>query len=165
MPNLVYTEKIRSSWTTALFAVLTLMFLTLFAWRYAVVGWEFRTGLFCFVGFLFLFYTINYRVLEIQISSKELNLKFGLVKWTTALDNIDSWQLDDSPWWIKYGGAGVHFAAVRGKYRAYFNFLEYPRVLVTLQEKQGWVRQLCFTTQHPDQIQAQLQKRSETHDR
>ncbi|MEJ2413320.1 MAG: hypothetical protein P8Y34_10080 [Anaerolineales bacterium] len=164
MSEVIYKEEIRSNLTTIIFASLSLACLTLFAWRYAVVGWKFTPGLFCFLGLFFLFYTLNYRTLEIQISSDELNLKFGLVKWTTVLENIDSWQLDDSPWWIKYGGAGVHFAAVRGKYRAYFNFLEYPRVLVTLQEKQGWVRQLCFTTRQPDQVQVQLQNRSETHD-
>jgi hypothetical protein len=33
-----------------------------------------------------------------------------------------------------------------------FNFLEYPRVVVALKEKQGPVRDVAFSTRHPDQV-------------
>mgnify|MGYP000900013350 CR=1 FL=1 len=33
---------------------------------------------------------------------------------------------------LRYGGAGIHFMSIRGRYRASFNFLEYPRVVIAL---------------------------------
>lgn len=163
MEEAFYSEKIRSFWTSALFALFSLAFLILFAWRYSAVGWKFTPGLFLFLGIFFLFYLINYRTLTIRITRQALRLQFGLVGWTTKLENIRSCQDDDPPLWIKYGGAGVHFAMVEGEYRAFFNFLEYPRVKVTFQDKQGWVEALSFSTRQPDQILELLRQRSSAH--
>ena len=110
----------------------------------------------------FFFYGLNYRTLRIFISEDALLLRFGLVRWKTSLKNIQSIQMDDSPFWIKYGGAGVHFAYVNKRYRAFYNFLEFPRVLITFHQKQGPVQELTFTTQAPEKIiqliQAELMK-------
>jgi len=159
MEGLIYSEKVRSNLTTALFVDLVLIFLVLFSWRYGVVGWRFTPRLFLFLVFFFLFYTFNYRTLKIHITENDLVLRFGLVRWRTALSNIQSCAVDDSPWWIKYGGAGVHFASVRGIYRAYFNFLEGPRILITFKEKQGLVQALVFSTGQPVEILELLKNR------
>jgi hypothetical protein len=148
----IYTEKLQSSLTTFLFVDLALVFLLLFGWRVTTVGWKFTPGLFLFLGVFFLFYVFNYRILRIQISEESLDLEFGLVRWRTELINIQDCAPDDPPLWIKYGGAGVHFAMVQGLYRAFFNFLEGPRILVTFKEKQGLVQALSFSTRQPDQI-------------
>ena len=148
----LYTEQVKSSGTGLLFLVLSVLFFTLFGWRFSAVGLRFFPGLLAFIGLFFFLYVLNYRILEITISSTQLKLKFGLISWKTRLDNIQEIRMDDSPAIIKYGGAGVHFAFVKGIYRAYFNFLEYPRVLVTFKDKQGPVQQLVFTTRQPDQV-------------
>jgi hypothetical protein len=148
----IYTEKLRSSLTTVLFIDLFLIFLVLSGLRFGVVGWKFSSILFLFLSAFFLLYVFNYRTLRIQISEEELVLRFGLVRWRTPLSNIQSCALDESPWWIKYGGAGVHFAMVKGLYRAYFNFLEGPRIFLTFKHKQGLVRALVFSTAHPVQV-------------
>jgi hypothetical protein len=160
MAEPLYTEEVRSNWTSALFAGLMLVFLALGAWRYSAVGWKFTPVLFAVLGLFFLFYLVNYRTLKIHITDQALQLNFGLVRWRIGLENIGSCQLDDPPLWIKYGGAGVHFAMVRGSYRAFFNFLEYPRVLVTFRKKQGPVQRLSFTTRQPDRILELLKKES-----
>lgn len=152
MQERIYSEKLQSSLTTFLFVDLALIFLVLFGWRVTTVGWKFTPGLFLFLGVFFLFYVFNYRILRIQISEEALILRFGLVRWKTELGNIQDCALDDPPLWIKYGGAGVHFAMVQGLYRAFFNFLEGPRILVTFKEKQGPVQALSFSTRQPDQI-------------
>jgi hypothetical protein len=152
MTDIRYREEIRSKLTSLLFAVLALVFLGLFAWRYAAAGWVFTPRLFLFLFFFFLFYLVNYRTLRITVTAEGLLLRFGLIRWRTDLDNIQAARLDDSPMWIKYGGAGVHFALVRGSYRAFFNFLEHPRVTISLREKQGPVQELCFTTCCPEQV-------------
>lgn len=160
MPNTLYSEKIRSNRTTSLFAILALIFFALFAWRYSVVGLRFSPVLFGFLGLFFCFYVINYRVFNIVITEQTLNLDFGLVRWRSDLDNVAQSTLYDPPFWIKYGGAGVHFAMVDGSYKAFFNFLEYPRILIKFQKKRGLVQELVFTTRQPDRILEILEKRS-----
>jgi hypothetical protein len=152
MDEVIYHEELRSNLTTALFVVLAAIFLVLFGWRFTRVGWKFLPGLFLFLGALFLFYVVNYRTLRIELTDEALILKFGLVRWRTEFSNIHSFHLDDPPPWIKYGGAGVHFAQVHGLYRGFFNFLEGPRVLVIFKEKQGRVQALSFSTHHPEKI-------------
>ena len=154
-----YFEKLRSNKTTALFVFLALVFFLLSAWRVSVVGFVFFPILCLFLGVLFLLYVVNYRTLQIEISDRFLRLKFGLVGWKIDFENIDSCSLDASPAIIKYGGAGVHFAFVNRIYRVFFNFLEYPRVLINFKRKKGLVQGLVFTTKQPDQVMEFLQTR------
>lgn len=154
-----YIEKLRSNRTTGLFVFLSLVFFFLFAWRVSAAGFVFFPNLCLFLGVFFLFYVVNYRTLQIEISDRFLKLKFGLMGWKTDLKNIDSCSLDTSPPIIKYGGAGVHFAFVNRIYRAFFNFLEFPRVLINFKRKQGLVQGLVFTTKQPDQVLEFIQNR------
>jgi len=154
-----YCEKIRSNTTSLLFVFLALIFTTLGAWRVSAVGLRFAPLLLVCLGLFFTFYVVNYRDLEISIFDTALMLKFGLVRWRTELSNIQTCALENSPAVIKFGGAGVHFAFVEGEYRAFFNFLEYPRVLLRFHKKQGWVQALVFTTRHPDQVLKIIQER------
>jgi hypothetical protein len=152
MSENIYREEIRSNKTDLLFVVLALITYALSAWKFSVVGFKFGSGLFLFLGLLFTFYVINFRVLNISITEQTLHLKFGVIPWKIELSNIQEIILDDAPMLIKYGGAGVHFAFVKGEYRAFYNFLEYPRVLIRFKKKQGLVKALVFTTQQPEQI-------------
>lgn len=159
MDEPIYTEQLKSSLTTVLFIDLSLIFFLLFGWRLPIVGWKFSTGLFLFLGLFFLFYIFNYRILRIEITQEILLLKFGMMRWRTSLSNIKGVALDESPWWIKYGGAGVHFALVQGTYQAYYNFLDGPRLRVEFKDNQGPVKALVFSTQQPEQLLEQLQRR------
>jgi hypothetical protein len=152
MSEITYSEKVKSTGTSLLFLCLSALFFLLFFWRISAVGWKFFTGLWLGLGIVFLFYTINYRILNIKLTGTHLRLRFGIVPWRTQLSNIQSVRLDDSPPLIKFGGAGVHFAFVNGKYRAFYNFLEYPRILVSFKNKQGLVQELVFTTRQPDKL-------------
>jgi hypothetical protein len=152
MSEIKYSEKIQSTGTSLLFLCLSALCFLLFFWRISIVGWRFFPGLWLGLGILFLFYTINYRVLKIELTEKYLSLRFGIVPWRSKYDNILSIQMDDSPAIIKYGGAGVHFAFVNGKYRAFYNFLEFPRLLISFKQKQGLVQELVFTTRQPERM-------------
>lgn len=160
MPKAIFRERIKSNLTTTLFVILGLIFFGLFAWRYSIVGFRFLPALFGFLGLFFFFYVINFRVLRITITDQTLRLKFGLVQWRMDLENIEHCKLYDPPFWIRYGGAGVHFSMVEGAYKAFFNFLEYPRILVRFHEKRGLVQELVFTTRQPDRILEILEERS-----
>lgn len=158
--NLLYSEKIRSKTTSLLFLFLALIFIALFAWRFSIVGFRFVPGLYAFFGLFFCCYLLNFQVLTISITEQTLQLNFGLIHWRTDMENIADCVLYDPPFWIKYGGAGVHFSMVDGEYMAFYNFLEFPRIKVVFKQKRGWVRALVFTTRQPDQVLEILNNRS-----
>ena len=154
-----YFEDVSSLKTTSLFLGLAVVFFGIFIWRVSAVGFSTFPSICLFFSIFFGLYVLNYRTLKIKITDKILSLKFGVIRWRTKLDNINTSSIDDSPDLIKYGGAGVHFAFVNQKYRAFFNFLEYPRVLINFKEKQGPVQGLVFTTRKPDEVLKFIQER------
>ena len=158
MADKIYSEEIRSNKTDLLFVVLALITYALSVWKFSVVGFKFGPGFYLFLGLLFTFYIFNFKVLKISITDQVLDLKFGIIPWKTELSNIQEIALDDAPMIIKYGGAGVHFAFVKGEYRAFYNFLEHPRVLIRFKKKQGLVEALVFTSRQPDQILTIIQE-------
>ena len=149
--RLIYEEKISSWRTEALFVLLTALFLLLLVRRVNSSGWDVLSILFFIFFMLFLFYCLNYLKLTIQLTSDYLKLTFGIFHWTVPMDNIEACKLDDPPALNKYGGAGIHFMFVDGRYRASFNFLEYPRVVVALRKK-GRVQDISFTTRQPEDV-------------
>lgn len=157
--ELFYQEKLRSNKTEVLFIALTLLFLSLFIWYWrAHPDNTFRY--FYLVFFLFfLFYSINYRILSIRLSPQSLKLTFGLFSWTVSVSNIADCRLDHLSSLMKYGGAGIHFMTIRNRYRASFNFLEHPRVVIALKENKGQVRDISFSTRNPDEILRLLRTR------
>jgi hypothetical protein len=151
--HLLYSEKISSKRTELLFIALTLLFLLLFVWRVIAGSVGFLAGIFLFFSVCFLFYSLNYRTLVIRLTSESLKLSFGIFTWTIPLSNVGEIQPDDDlPPLMKYGGAGIHFMLVRKRYRASFNFLEYPRVVIGLKRKAGLVRDISFSTCQPNEI-------------
>jgi hypothetical protein len=153
MDDPIYEEKVTSPRTTALFVALTLLFLSLSAWRAMATGLgPLATaffGIFCF----FLFCALNYRTLIIRITRQSLILTFGIFTWKMRLEDIAGCALDDVSLW-RIGGAGIHFTWIRRRYRAMFNVLEYPRVVLALKERKGLVWDIVFSTRRPDAVMA-----------
>jgi len=150
--KLIYSEKVSSTKTEFLFVVLTIFFFLLFLWRTKVNHFDILAGVFLFLSGFFLFYTVNYRTLIIQLTPESLRLIFGVFTWTVPLDNIEECRLDDLPVAMRLGGAGIHFMFIGKRYRASFNFLEYPRVVISFKRKAGWVRDLSFSTCRPNDV-------------
>lgn len=147
----LYYERLSSPRTSALFITLTLLFLLFFIWRFTAAGFDALAVVLLVFCLFFLFYSINYRTLVIQLVGAAIRLEFGFFHWTIPFANIASAALDDLPAFKKYGGAGIHFMTVNGRYRASFNFLEYPRLLINLKKKSGLVQEVSFSTRRPDQ--------------
>ena len=146
-----YSERVSSNRTEALFLVLTVFFLVLSMWRVNAIGLDILTAVFFGLFSFFLFYSLNYRTLVIRLTPEALHLRFGLFTWTIATDNIKNCFLDDTPLW-RIGGAGIHFSRIQGRYRAMFNFLEHPRIVIALKHKRGLVRDVAFSTHRPDEV-------------
>ena len=98
-----------------------------------------------------MFYSLNYRVLTIRLTAETLQLKFGLFVWVIPLSNIEACYPDETSLW-RIGGAGIHFTPLRGRYRAIFNFLEHPRLVIALKVRRGPVRDIAFSTRQPDDV-------------
>jgi hypothetical protein len=148
----IYAETVSSKATETLFISLMALFVGLLFWRVSTTKFDLLAGVFAFLCVFFLFYVLNYRKLLIRLTSESLNLKFGMFSWSVPLENIAACELDELPAVFKYGGAGIHFMFVHRKYRVSLNFLEHPRVVVTLKQKQGLVQEVSFSTRHPTDL-------------
>lgn len=150
--DLIYKERVTSNRTQAFFLLLTSLFAVLFKMRVKTRNRDPLASVFLLFFSFFLFYSINYRSLMIHITSEILKLKFGIFTWKVPLDNIEGCRFDDLPRLMRMGGAGIHFMNIRNRYRASFNFLEHPRVVVALRKKVGQVQDISFSTRRPDTV-------------
>ena len=148
--DLIYNERVSSNRTEALFVALTLLFLLLLIWRVKAGSLDILAAVFFCLFSLFFFYAVNCRTLKIQLTSESLKLTFGIFTWIVPLDNLEECCLDEIPMLMRMGGAGIHFMSIRRRYRASFNFLEYPRVVIAFKRKEGLVRDISFSTRRPD---------------
>ncbi len=156
--NLIYDERVSSNKTEALFLVLTILFFLLLIWRVSTDDPDVFGAFFFCLFVLFLFYSVNYRTLIIRLTPESLVLTFGIFTWTVPLDNIEECHLDKIPLLMRLGGAGIHFMSIRKRYRASFNFLEYPRVVVAFKRKVGPLRDISFSTRRPDDVLRLIQE-------
>jgi len=156
--ELIYNERISSNRTEALFLALTVLFFLLFIWRVNAGSLDVLAAVFFCLFSLFLFYSANYRTLIIRLTSESLKLTFGIFTWRVPLDNIEECRLDEIPLLMRMGGAGIHFMSIRKRYRASFNFLEYPRVVIAFKRKEGLVRDISFSTRRPDDVLRLIQE-------
>lgn len=147
----MYSEELSSVKTQALFVLLTLVFFSLFGLSLSINHWGGWTVTFLCISLFFFSYILNYRTLKISIKPDSLKLTFGIIIWTIPINNIEDCYRDEDTF-RRFGGAGIHFMFVNRKYRAFFNFLEYPRVVILLKEKKGRVQEIAFTTKHPEQV-------------
>jgi Ca2+/Na+ antiporter len=153
MNPIKYEEQLRGPWTTGLFLLLTALFWQLLTWRYRLSGLDFLAWVFLIFFAIFLFYSLNYTTLVVRIDEQALVLTFGLITWKVSLENIRDCRLDDDlPRLLRYGGAGIHGYNHRRRYRISFNFLEHPRVAVTLKKKKGPIQEVSFSTRHPQEV-------------
>lgn len=150
--EICFSETITSARTEALFIALAVLCGALYIGRINSYRMDFLAGVFLVLCLFFLFYSINYRTLSICLTRRALKLKFGIFTWTEPYENIAGCSIDPVSGLKRYGGAGIHFMLVQKRYRASFNFLEYPRVVVALKRKSGPVCDLSFSTRQPEKV-------------
>jgi hypothetical protein len=154
----LYDERLSSVRTEALFIVLTPVPLAVFARRVQSAGIDGWSVFLLAVTAMFLFYSVNYGTRVTRVGADVLRLRFGLFEWKLAVQNIKFCLPDTVSLW-PIGGAGIHFTFIDRRYRAMFNFLEYPRLVVGLKMKKGPVRDVVFSTRRPAELMALLQPR------
>ena len=158
MSRTIYNEALSSRKTQALFVTLTAVFLTLSIWCWTTSGLSGWSVVLTILFTFFLFYLFNYKTLKIRITPETLQLTFGIFTWKIPISIIKNCYLDENSL-LRLGGAGIHFMFIKGKYRAFFNFLEYPRVVLSLKKKHGVVQEVVFSTQHPEHVMELIQNK------
>lgn len=161
--DLVYEERVSSKATEALFLALAALFVLLLIWRLSAVRLDALAVVFVCLSVFFLFYAVNYQTLVIRLTPERLALRFGLFTWKVPLDNVEACRLDDIPTLVRLGDPGIHFMGVRERYRASFNLLEHPRVVIAFKSKVRPVQDLSFSTRHPKEILRRLQEARSAH--
>jgi Ca2+/Na+ antiporter len=159
--GILYEEQVSSPRTEALFVLLTLVPLAAFILDFVYSGLTGWSAVLLFACALFLFYSLNYRVLRVRMTAETLTLKFGVFRWTVPLENIAAWSRDRTSLW-RIGGAGIHFTWLGGRYRAMFNFLEHPRLVLSLKVRRGPVGDIAFSTRRPELVEELLRRNIET---
>ncbi len=157
--DLLYVERVISRWTEALFLVLAALFLGLAMWRILARGLDGLAGVLLFFFIMFLFYVVNYVTLVIRVTGEAIRLSFGIFTCKIPVENIATCRLDEISAFDYYAGAGIHFLFVRKRYRASFNFLEYPRVVIVLRRPAGPVWEISFSTRRPEAVIRAIQDR------
>jgi hypothetical protein len=156
--DILYHERVSSNRTEALFLALMLLFFLLLIWRVNTGSLDALAAVFFCFFIIFLFYSVNYSTLVIRLTVAALKLTFGIFTWTVPLDNVEECCLDEIPVVMRMGGAGIHFMFIRKRYRASFNFLEYPRVVIAFKRKVGPVQDISFSTRRPDDVLRLIQE-------
>jgi mannose-6-phosphate isomerase-like protein (cupin superfamily) len=151
-----FEESISSLRTLSLFIALAPVFFVLSAWRMSTRGFGLLSIILLVLGTAFVFYGFNHRTLRICMNREALVLGYGIFSRIVRWHEVDHAHIDGTPL-TRIGGAGVHFTFIARKYSMYFNFLEYPRVVPVL-KKTGIVREVIFTTRHPDDALAAVKR-------
>ena len=156
--DVIYQEKLRSGRTTGLFMILALLCFSLGLWRWRQSGGAALAWVLLGLGGFFLFYVFNFRTLVIRIDHTAFQVRFGLIRCRVPLGNIGRVEKDLIPWFLRNGGAGVHFFLSDGLYRVNFNFLEYDRLLIRFKERAGFVQALSCSTRQLEKLKAVIQQ-------
>lgn len=125
----------------SLVSAFTLLVVTVFAISLALVMAAILVPTLAFIGFMFW----NYRGLEIEMNSNELQVDYGLFnRKRVSLSDIDSCEPTKASFW-KYGGVGVR-CGVDGS-RAYTTSFG-DAIKLNLQRGHPFI----FSTNNPDEI-------------
>ena len=92
---------------------------------------------------------VNFSRLTIRMSPENITVGYGRITRQIPWENIESCYLDETSA-IFYGGVGIRFARIRGKWRLVYNIIATPRVVLSL--KAGRFQEFVFSTKNPDEV-------------
>ena len=107
------------------------------------------TPFFVFLILLLVAILTNFSRLTIRMSPENITVGYGRITRQIPWENIESCYLDETSA-IFYGGFGIRFARIRGKWRLVYNIMSTPRVVLAL--KSGGFQEFVFSTKNPDEV-------------
>lgn len=148
----IYEEKIFAKVIGGLLGSVTALMLVILIYQIIVepLGDDPAPTLFFLIMFLiFLGLTLIFSRLIIRITFHSITVGFGIIKRNIPLENIADIRIDETSA-IKYGGAGIRMAKVKGKWVLVYNVIGGPRCVLTL--KEGRFKEFIFSTKNPEEI-------------
>ncbi len=145
-----YEETIFSRGITLILGVTTAVFFLLWIYE-SFFGWgwsePFQRWIWLGMFLFFLGMTVNFSKLSVKMSSDSLTVGYGIIKKKIPWGKVEDCYVDEDSA-LSYGGWGIRFTRVRGKWRTVYNVIGGPRVVVTLNE--GFVDEIAFSTKKPE---------------
>ncbi len=148
----LYQEKLSSIWITLIFLIISLFFLFLILYQIFIgpLGNNPAPNWILAIIFLaFLFLSINFIKLVIQITPQFIILGYGIFKHKIAFENIEDIGKDKSLL-IKYGGWGIRFGRSQGE--RYMAYIIPGADNIALLMKKGRFRKFIFSTKNADEL-------------
>jgi hypothetical protein len=105
--------------------------------------------LFVIMFLVFLFLTINFSRLIIRVNFQGITVAYGIIKKTIPWENIEGIEIDKTSA-IKYGGAGIRTARIKGEWVLVYNVIGGPRCVLKL--KEGRFKKFVFSTKNPEEV-------------
>jgi hypothetical protein len=109
-------------------------------------------GIFLIVGI----FTVNFISLTIHITTEGLTAAYGLFKQHIPWDNVAGYEMGKGTALLSYGGYGIRFGWKKGGAVLVYNIMGAP--LVTLELRSGRFKYFAFSTRHPEEAAALIEK-------
>lgn len=148
----IYEETISAKWMTVSFAVITIIFFSVFLYQLLTgpIGADPAPDvLWLVLALLFFSLTLNFRKLKINISSEGISAGYGIFKSTISWEKLEEVYLDETST-ARYGGWGIRVSRVEGNWRLVYNVIGGPRVVIS--SKDGFFKDLAFSTKNPEEV-------------
>jgi hypothetical protein len=107
------------------------------------------TMFFLIMFIIFFVLTLNFARLIIRISFQSVTVGYGVIKKRIPMENIQDCEIDKTPA-IRYGGAGIRTARVKGEWILVYNVVGGPRCVLRL--KEGRFKKFVFSTKNPEEV-------------
>jgi hypothetical protein len=145
----VYEERIFSLLTTVIMTVICSAMLFMFFYQLLVcpVGTRPAPNWFFLVMFLvFLALGLNFARMTVRIDQHGISVGYKIIRHNISWGNVTECYREESSS-LRYGGWGIRFGRVEGKWRLVFNIIGGERVVIG--QNQGRWDEFVFTTNNP----------------
>jgi hypothetical protein len=148
----IYEEKIFAKFIGGLLGAISVVMLIILVYQVMVEPLEeetWATWLFLIIFLAMLFLTIIFARFIIRITYQGISVGFGFVKKRIPWENIEDCEIDKTSA-IKYGGAGIRMARVKGEWVLVYNVIGGSRCVLKL--KEGKFKKFVFSTKNPEEV-------------
>lgn len=148
----IYEEKIFAKVIGGLLGVVSVFILIILIYQITVgpLGDDPAPSYFFLIMFIFLFIlTLNFSRLIIRVSFQAVTVGYGIIKKRIPMENIEDCEIDKTPA-VRYGGAGIRTARIKGEWVLVYNVVGGPRCVLKL--KEGRIKKFVFSTKNPEEI-------------
>jgi hypothetical protein len=148
----IYEEKIFAKIIGGMLGSVTVLMAFLLFYQIFISSLEDVEWLSLFFAVMFLIFlvlTLVFIRLTIRVSFQGITVAYGPIKKSIPWENIAGIEIDETSA-IKYGGAGIRMAKIKGEWVLVYNVIGGPRCVLRL--KEGKFKKFVFSTKNPEEV-------------